>query len=255
MTVNVAEALPKITENGTEIEMTGKLAFVSKNSEGLAEIKIKASNREKKSELIMEAALNIFTKKNFKDVTISEIAEQAGVAVGTVYEYFDNKEDLYFTIPKKSTELFVEQLRLHLESLCSPIEKLRKYIWFYLYFSVQEPIFTELLLMELRVSKNYFSVSHQTNHQHWLRIATADLLNMIKEGQQCGEIRSDISPYLIRHMVLGVLEHVTTYWLLKEMKHDLLSLSKDITSMVLSSIIANQDAQNMINNNVTDATS
>jgi len=52
------------------------------------------SNKIKKSDLIMEAALEIFAKKNFRDVTIPEIAERAGVAVGTVYEYFNNKEEL-----------------------------------------------------------------------------------------------------------------------------------------------------------------
>ncbi len=189
-------------------------------------------NKINKSDLIMKAALEIFANKNFKDVTISEIAEQAGVAVGTVYEYFNNKEDLYFSIPQKTSEHFNEQLRLHLEGLYSPVEKIRKFIWFYLYYFENHPIYTELLLMELRVNKNFFN----TGHHRGLSDGTTEIFKLIEEGQQQGEIRNDISPYLIRHLILGVLEHITTYWVLKGKKSDLVSSSKDTAELVLSGI-------------------
>lgn len=189
-------------------------------------------NKSNKSDLIMKAALEIFACKNFKDVTISEIAERAGVAVGTVYEYFDNKEDLYFSIPQKTSEQFNEQLRLHLEGLHSSVEKIRKFIWLYLYFFENDPIYTELVLLELRVNKNFFN----TKNYRGLSDGTAEILKLITEGQQQGEIRNDINPYLIRHMILGVLEHITTNWLLKGKKDDLVSFSKDIAALVLPGI-------------------
>ncbi|MFX4261546.1 TetR/AcrR family transcriptional regulator [Pelotomaculum propionicicum] len=194
-------------------------------------------NKINKSDLIMKAALEIFDNKNFKDVTISEIAERAGVAVGTVYEYFNNKEDLYFSIPQKTSEHFNEQLRLQLDGLYSSAEKIRKFIWFYLYYFENNPVYTELLLMELRVNKNFFN----TEHYRGLSDGTTEILILIKEGQQQGEIRNDISPYLIRHMILGVLEHITTNWLLKGKKGDLVSFSKDTAALVLPGIILKQD--------------
>lgn len=192
-------------------------------------------NKSNKSDLIMKAALEIFAGKNFKDVTISEIAERAGVAVGTVYEYFNNKEDLYFSIPQKTSEQFNEQLKLHLEGLHSSVEKLRKFIWLYLYFFENDPVYTELVLLELRVNKNFFN----TKNYRGLSDGTAEILKLITEGQQQGEIRNDINPYLIRHMVLGVLEHITTNWLLKGKKDDLVSFSKDIAALVLPGITLN----------------
>lgn len=191
----------------------------------------------KKSDLIIQAALELFSAKSFKEVTVSEIAERAGVAVGTVYEYFSNKEDLYFSIPKKTAKYFNEQLKLHLEGLFSPTEKIRKYIWFYLYFFKINPIFTELLLMELRVNKNFFS----RKHQYGLSEATTEILEIIKEGQQLGEIRKDISPFLIRHMIMGMLEHITTYWLLKGKQSDLVAFSQDAAALILSGISTKQD--------------
>ena len=196
------------------------------------------ANKAKKSDLIVEAALKLFAEKNFKEVSISEIAEEAGVAVGTVYEHFKNKEDLYFRIPAKRAEDFGSQLSLHLEGLHSPIEKIRKYVWFYLYYFKENPIITELILMELRVNKRYFNTRRQ--HQSLLKSTTA-ILELIKEGQESGDIRNDISPYTIRHMIIGALEHISTYWVLKDNQFDVVSFSKDVSTMLLSGIVTKKE--------------
>jgi TetR/AcrR family fatty acid metabolism transcriptional regulator len=50
-----------------------------------------------KQKAIIEAARDIFAKKGYEDTTIAEIAEAAGVAVGTVYLYFRNKREIYIS--------------------------------------------------------------------------------------------------------------------------------------------------------------
>ena len=119
-----------------------------------------------------------------------------------------------------------------MEGLHSSVEKIRKFIWLYLYFFENDPVYTELVLLELRVNKNFFN----TKNYLGLSDGTAEILKLITEGQQQGEIRNDINPYLIRHMILGVLEHITTNWLLKGKKGDLVSFSKDIAALVLPGI-------------------
>ena len=66
-------------------------------------------------ESTLRAAIEVFSQKGFKSASISEIAEKAGVATGTVYQYFRNKEDLFFSIPIEKTNEFRSQLELHLE--------------------------------------------------------------------------------------------------------------------------------------------
>ena len=51
-----------------------------------------------KSHLIMEAARELFTTKGYESTTMSEVANKAGVAVGTVYLYFKNKNDLLYAV-------------------------------------------------------------------------------------------------------------------------------------------------------------
>jgi len=58
---------------------------------------VKEETRSKR-QAIIEAARNIFAMKGYEDTTIAEIAEEAGVAVGTVYLYFRNKREIYTSV-------------------------------------------------------------------------------------------------------------------------------------------------------------
>ncbi len=54
-----------------------------------------------KKQSILQAAIEVFSNGSFKNSRISEIANRANVAEGTIYRYFKNKEDLFFPFPFK----------------------------------------------------------------------------------------------------------------------------------------------------------
>src|SRR5438094_8059206 len=56
------------------------------------------SDESDKRQAIVEAARALFTTKGYETTTIAEVARQAGVAVGTVYLYFKNKNDLLYAV-------------------------------------------------------------------------------------------------------------------------------------------------------------
>jgi len=58
---------------------------------------VKVDTRSKR-QAIIESARKIFAMKGYEDTTIAEIAEDAGIAVGTVYLYFGNKRDIYTSV-------------------------------------------------------------------------------------------------------------------------------------------------------------
>ncbi len=49
-----------------------------------------------KKQAILEAAARVFAAKEFHQVLIDDVAAEAGVGKGTIYRYFETKEDLYF---------------------------------------------------------------------------------------------------------------------------------------------------------------
>ena len=59
---------------------------------------IQLSRKEEKRGLIIEAAAKVFARRGFASTLMAEIAIEAGIGKGTLYEYFDSKEDLFFTV-------------------------------------------------------------------------------------------------------------------------------------------------------------
>jgi len=59
---------------------------------------LKENERDARRTLIMDAACALFAEKDFKQVTVREIAKQAGVGVGTIYNYYAGLDELFFDI-------------------------------------------------------------------------------------------------------------------------------------------------------------
>ena len=79
-----------------------------------------------KKEQIMEAALAVFSQKGFHLTKIEEIAQQAGVGKGTVYEYFSSKETLFKEIIKEANFIFERFVQGELGQAQTTRQKLEK---------------------------------------------------------------------------------------------------------------------------------
>lgn len=77
---------------------------------------------------MLEAALRLFSDKGYHNVTMHEIAETAEFAVGTLYKFFRNKEELYKTIMLELADRFQTELQAALESGKDEVEKLRNFV-------------------------------------------------------------------------------------------------------------------------------
>ncbi|RLB24983.1 MAG: TetR/AcrR family transcriptional regulator [Deltaproteobacteria bacterium] len=77
---------------------------------------------------ILNAALKLFSEKGFHNVSMQEIAKEAEFAIGTLYKFFDTKEDLYKSLVLRLAETFHDRLSSVLESRESEIRKLRDFI-------------------------------------------------------------------------------------------------------------------------------
>ena len=190
------------------------------------------NRRSVREQQILQAAIEVFGRSSFDDASVSEIARKAGVAEGTIYQYFRNKQDLFFAIPREKTKIFSGQLDLHLEGVTDARDKIRKFIWYYLYFFKTNPDYARSLMLEMRVSRDF----RKSKSYKGVRMFTKQALDIIKEGQKQGVVRRDIDMYLTRHLLLGVLEHVVTRWLLKGEKDDILKCHEQVSDLVLNGV-------------------
>ncbi|RJX24491.1 MAG: TetR/AcrR family transcriptional regulator [Dethiobacter sp.] len=185
-----------------------------------------------KKNRILEAARYLFGEKGYENTTMLQIAKAADVAIGTIYEYFENKEVLFFSIAAERYEAFDKELKIHLSGLKSAFSRIRKYIWFYFYFFQKDPVYSELWLLNIRVNKRL----NESTVYPWLQQSGAEIIDMLKAGQAEGMIREDVDLYTVRHLILGSLEHVVTRWLLKGKTYDILPYSEKISDLIIEAI-------------------
>ena len=81
-----------------------------------------------KYQRILAASVSVFADHGFHQSTVSRIAKKAGVADGTIYLYFKNKEDILVQIFNYKTKQIFERFREVVDSADNPIEKLRNLI-------------------------------------------------------------------------------------------------------------------------------
>jgi len=96
-------------------------------------MKIKKLPRRERERLrhrqeILSAALSLFSEKGYHSVSMHEIAKKAEFAIGTLYNFFQNKEDLYKALVLEQSDRFEQALTRGMEEPDEEVEKLRNYV-------------------------------------------------------------------------------------------------------------------------------
>lgn len=101
-----------------------------------------------KSEEILTAALELFTAKGFDGTAVPLIAERANVAAGTIYRYFESKEDLVNSLFQKWQENLYNKIKDNFPENVEPKEQFHR-IWFSMAeFQRENPIAFDFLEMQ-----------------------------------------------------------------------------------------------------------
>jgi TetR/AcrR family transcriptional regulator, fatty acid metabolism regulator protein len=190
------------------------------------------TKKKLRKQQIMQAAIDVFGKSSYEKANISEIARTAGIAEGTIYQYFKNKQDLFFSIGLERTKEFCKEIDAHLEGVTDTRDKIRKLVWYYLYYFKTNPDYVRSLMLEMRVNRDFVkSKSYKS-----FKAFSKQVFQILKDGQEEGVIRKDMDVYLALQLLLGILEHIVTRWLLKGEKYDLLAQYEQVAELVLGGI-------------------
>jgi len=101
---------------------------------------------ENKRKLILEVATKLFKEQSFHSVRLDDVAAAAGIGKGTLYIYFKNKEDLYYSLVYDGLAEFVAVLRVQLEPTNLGFrDKIKIIIGGVVEFSVQHPQLFEVM--------------------------------------------------------------------------------------------------------------
>ncbi len=148
--------------------------------------------KEQKRKKIMEAALKIFSKKGYSPAAIDEVAREAGIAKGTLYLYFQDKEDLFCSTILHVIDNLALLLQKNINEQMNPLEILKSLAFYQLKFFSQNRDFFGIF--QTIINENLLS-SHKKLF-NLLLIRKQDLINyeinVIDRGKREGLIRSDI---------------------------------------------------------------
>jgi len=165
--------------------------------------------QEERRRQILNAAVRAFAKKGYHASRVSDIAEEAGVAYGLVYHYFDSKDAVLEAIFREMWGMMVAAINA-MESLQeSPREQLRKFCAIVLRTWRDYPDVVRVLVRE--VARSGEQLQREVEE---IALAFQALQRIVARGQEQGEFRADVSPRLAAWIVYGALEEILTGWVL-----------------------------------------
>lgn len=184
---------------------------------------------------ILKAAQKVFAEKGFHDATIAEIARAAGVSEGSIYEYFSSKEGVLFSIPLEVTRESHELAQIHVSLIRGAANRLRALVYMYLALYEGNPDYASVILLILKHNQKF----RDTEAYDMIRAGFRNITETIKSGMANGEFRPDINPYVVRSVLMGAVDHLTTNWLMGERKGSLTDMVDPVLDVVMEGVLAN----------------
>lgn len=185
-----------------------------------------------KYQQIIEAAVKVIAKNGYHGSQVSKIAKEAGVADGTIYLYFKNKEDVLVSVFKEKMGQFIEQIAKATAAQPDAEQKLKVLIDMHFSQLEQNPDMAIVTQLELRQSD--LSLRMQINNVLKAYLNVID--KVIAEGIEEKRFRDDINPTLIRQMIFGTLDEVVTSWVMNDRKYDLTSQAEAVHDFLINGL-------------------
>ncbi len=181
---------------------------------------------------ILEAAVKVFAEQGFHNSTVAQIAKVAGVADGTIYLYFKNKDDILFQFYAYKAKQVFECFRKAVDEADTAIDKLRNLVHSH--------------LAEFQKDINMAIVYQAETHQH--RRSAQEIIKemskmyrdiiseVIEQGQQQGHLRRNLYIGLVMRLINGAVDEVINAWIHSGGSYDLVSMADPLVDLFLRGI-------------------
>jgi AcrR family transcriptional regulator len=163
-----------------------------------------------KRRLILDAAITVFARQGFHHCRVSDVADEAGVAYGLVYHYFDSKEEML-------NELFLERWQVMLDAIVeidghdelAPREKLHRVAGFIIDSYRHQPDLMKVIIVEVTRAANSFGRLHLEK----IREAYARIADIVESARREGLFKQDISAEFAAMCFYGAIEQLLSGWI------------------------------------------
>lgn len=186
-----------------------------------------------KFDRILRAAVKVFAQKGFFHTRVADVAKEAGVADGTVYLYFKNKDDILISLFETEMDKIIARTRQELAEEDGVLNKLKRFARVYARMVLENQNLAEVIQIELRQSNKFMKEYQNEKFMEYLRI----IGGLVEEGQREGVIRPDIKPIVFKRSYFGALDETATFWVLSKKKsYDLMETVEQIGNIFIGGI-------------------
>jgi TetR/AcrR family fatty acid metabolism transcriptional regulator len=162
-----------------------------------------------KRRLILDSAIHVFAEQGFHHCRVSDVADEAGVAYGLVYHYFDSKEEIL-------NQLFTERWQLMLDAITEidsqqipARDKLYMVASFIIDSYRHEPQLMKVIIVEVTRAANSFGATHLDK----IREAYSMIATIVDGARKDGSFKSDISADFAAMCFYGAIEQLLSGWI------------------------------------------
>lgn len=200
----ILQDIEKMTSAVDSILDLLKPALVLSDTDSLKEV-------PDKRERINLAAKELFSAKGYERTTMLDITKQAGIAEGSVYDYFKSKEEILFLI----TEGQLAEIETEFEDIFNithPARKLERLVRVYFSSTLSNRDFLKTYYIQIFFSDRFWELtSFKISLENGYGVE-----QILKEGKEAGVFRSDTSFRALRSIIIGGLGHMAFRWVFVE---------------------------------------
>ena len=160
---------------------------------------------------ILDAAAKLFAKHHYHEVRMDDIAFHAGVAKGTLYRYYHDKEDLYLALTIHGIQELYEQSQGQIVGPGGADQKLRDFITRIVRFYEKYPYFLELI-QRIETSGSTAGVTAlQDIRTQWYHLVT-DLITQLNAARQPSAADPELAALALLGIIRGILRFTPQPW-------------------------------------------
>jgi len=192
----------------------------------------KKSKSNGKYHQILEAAIKVFAEQGFHQATISQIAREAGVADGTIYLYFKNKEDIMVNFFGYKTKQVFGRFRAEVDKADNARDKLRMLIKRHLEEFQRDRSMAILYQTETRRFSRMCEEQIREMSKMYLDLVS----EIVENGQDEGLMRKDLYMGLVKRFIIGAIDEVINTWLHSGGSYDLVSMADPLVDLFIRGV-------------------
>ncbi|WP_050181173.1 TetR/AcrR family transcriptional regulator [Domibacillus robiginosus] len=181
---------------------------------------------------IIDAAVVAIAENGYHQAQVSKIARQAGVADGTIYLYFKNKEDILISLFQEKMGTFIQKTSEIIEAKKTAAEQLELLVHNHFGLLSEDPYLAVVTQLELRQSNKELRLKINEVLKSYLLL----IEQILQTGVKNGEFNADLNIRVSRQMIFGTLDEMVTTWVMNDQKYNLPASAKEVSRLLLNGL-------------------